>query len=110
MPRAKKRPMRARAREDLSRGVMRKWDIGDSPSDVALKLQMPRRRVLEALEYPTRHVCRLAAHGEKLSDICRMTGYPSEFVLWAMKLHYAYADKQRRGAGSVPLKMGKAAH
>lgn len=89
MPRAKSRALTDNNRAQLGRAVVKCWQINDTPKDVADRMDVPIRRVMEAMRSPIHQVMKCCSAGYTLSETVRTTNFPREFCLYVMKRYYS---------------------
>lgn len=87
--------MQAKDREDLARGVMRRWSDGDTPQTIAARIHRPQRRVWEAIEPDLRRVQSMFVKGSTADDIARDLTLPRAFVISAMRIVAARRARTR---------------
>lgn len=85
MPRAKRRPLPSYARDDLARGLMRRWQGGDTASSLAERLTLPEHRIQQAIAAPLGRVAHEYRAGVTADDIADALALPRAFVVYAIK-------------------------
>ncbi len=96
MPRAKNRPMRATERAALAAGLLRRWGPHDTAGTMADRFDTSKRRVVEALEEPFDQVRALVRNGATPGVIADETGFPHEFVAYAVRVIRGRGAQARR--------------
>ena len=100
MPRPSKRRLSPRHRAELALGLLRNWENGDNVASLAARLDIPERRVKEALSTPWAQVRMRRGKGMTADVIARDTGLPRAFVGHAMRANFGMRDAKRDRQGA----------
>ena len=95
MPRPSKHQLRPEHSAALAKGILRSWQPGDNVASVAAKLNIPERRVKEALTPAFAAVRMRKGKGVTADVIAEETGLPRAFVGHAMRENFGMRDAKR---------------
>lgn len=99
MTRPSKHRLRAEHRAALAKGILRSWEPGDNVASAAARLNIPERRVKEALTSAFAAVRMRKGKGVTADVIAGETGLPREFVGHAMRANFGMRDAKRHREG-----------
>src|SRR5688572_13862354 len=106
MPRARRRPLRARDRLTLARGALRHFGPGDDIEALGRRMGQPARRLHEALDREINRVRVLMAPGVTAEELVSTTGLPLNFVKYVMRRVHVLSPL-RKGRGRIPRPHGR---
>ena len=92
MTRRHHKPLAPRDAKDLSRGVLRHFTDGDTVETVAARMDLPVRRVEEALDESRGLVLSSRRKGATAATLATELGLPRAFVVNVIRRYYALRD------------------
>ena len=107
MPRPSRKPLRPEHAAALAFGILRSWRKGDNVASVAARLNIPERRVKEALTPAFAAVRMRKGKGVTADVIAEETGLPRAFVGHAMRENFGMRDAKRNREGPEVAKAAK---
>ena len=97
MTRRHHKPLAPQHARDLARGALREFRDGDTVETVAARLDLPVRRVEEALDESRRLVLSSLRRGATAETLASELGLPRAFVVTAIRRYFALRASRRAG-------------
>lgn len=103
MTRRHRKPLAPQHARDLARGVLKQFRAGDTVETVAARMDLPARRVHEALDESRRLVLSSRRRGATAATLASELDLPRAFVVTVIRRYYALRDsrgaERREGTG-----------